>query len=95
MFGFQHTHQVAHISGLPSTHTHTHIPIITDGFELPRTCWKLRPYPLEEHPLLLIAESSLEPQITFKNKQKTPTILKNIYTLKYLEVKEHSVSKYG
>lgn len=35
--------------------------VITDGFELPCGCWELKPGPLEEQPLLLTTEPSLQP----------------------------------
>jgi hypothetical protein len=35
---------------------------ITDGCEPPRGCWELNLGPLEEQPVLLTAEPSLQPQ---------------------------------
>jgi hypothetical protein len=46
---------------------HTCVPeegtrAITDGCELPYGCWELNSGPLEEQPVLLTAEPSLQPQ---------------------------------
>ena len=36
---------------------------ITDGYEPPCCCWKLDRGPLEEHPVLLTTEPSLQPHL--------------------------------
>jgi hypothetical protein len=39
------------------------LDLTTDGCELPCGCWELNPGPLEEQPVLLSSEPSLQPKV--------------------------------
>ena len=44
----------------------SHVIGITNSYELACKCWELNPGPLEEHPVLLTTEPSLQPEGLFK-----------------------------
>ena len=67
-----YVYEYTYMSYSLQTHQKRALDPITDGCDLPCGCWELDSEPLEEQPVLLTSEPSLQPQ--------------DIYYLKYQQV---------